>query len=449
MTFLGRIIDFFLRGNVTPFLIVASIAAGAVAVLVTPREEEPQIVVPMADVRVSAPGLPAAEVERQVATPLEKRLYQIDGVEHVYSVSQAGEAIITVRFYVGEDREDSLVKIYNKVFSNMDLVPPDVASWVVKPIEIDDVPIVIVTLWSDRPSKIDDFAPRRTSVNVVDGIPVPLEDVAAVIDGPAERTGYTWIGFGPAAPATAAVSFGGFFPAVHVAVAKQKGTNAVLVADRIQARVAALGKTHFPDGVHARITRNYGETANDKVNELLEALVVAMLIVIALIAYSLGWREGLIVAVAVPITFSLTLMINYWADSRSPNGLEAVVQRKVGPVFEWASGSIASATHTVVASLILARIEEVRVRAGDEVESGDMVIVLESADLRARVAQSRDAIKGARARRDLALSEKERVERRLVTTGDYRENGQVEVLSGLAEGERVVYASADPPKLLK
>jgi len=399
MTFLGRIIDFFLRGNVTPFLIVISIAAGAVAVSITPREEEPQIVVPMADVRVSAPGLPAAEVERQVATPLEKLLYQIDGVEHVYSVSRAGEAIITVRFYVGEDREDSLVKIYNKVFSNTDLVPPDVASWVVKPIEIDDVPIVIVTLWSDRPSQIDDFALRRiaeeleielqaipetnqtsivggrsrvirieldpdalaarqtsaldvawalrvsnvrtragqfdqtdrslvvdagdyfggvdalrrTPVNVVDGIPVPLEDVATVIDGPAERTGYTWIGFGPAEPATAAVAFGSFFPAVHVAVAKQKGTNAVLVANRIQERVAELAKTHFPDGVHARITRNYGETANDKVNELLEALVVAMLIVIALIAYTLGWREGLIVAVAVPITFSLTLMINYWA----------------------------------------------------------------------------------------------------------------------------------------
>lgn len=399
MTFLGRIIDFFLRGNVTPFLIVASIAAGAVAVLITPREEEPQIVVPMADVHVSAPGLPAAEVERQIATPLEKLLYQIDGVEHVYSVSQSGRAIVTVRFYVGEDREDSVVKIYNKVFSNTDIVPPDVASWVVKPIEIDDVPIVIVTLWSDRPDRIDDFALRRiaeeveielqaipetnrtsvvggrrrvirialdpgalaarqtsaldvawalrvsnvrqrageidradrslvvdagdyfggveelgrTPVNVVDGIPVRLEDVAAVIDGPAERTGYAWIGFGPAGQGTAPVSHGSFFPAVHVAVAKQKGTNAVLVAERIQERVAQLARTHFPDGVHARITRNYGETANDKVNELLEALAVAMLIVIALIAYSLGWREGLIVAAAVPITFSLTLMINYWA----------------------------------------------------------------------------------------------------------------------------------------
>ncbi|HLT02936.1 MAG TPA: efflux RND transporter permease subunit, partial [Geminicoccaceae bacterium] len=396
---LERIIDVFLRGNVTPFLIVVALILGVVAVLVTPREEEPQIVVPMADVLISAPGLPVEEVERQVVTRLEKLLHQIDGVEHVYSIALPGSAVVTVRFHVGEDREESLVKIYNKIYSNVDSVPPDVASWVIKPIEIDDVPIVIVTLWSERPGVIDDHrlrriaeeleielqalpetnvtsvvggrprvvrveldpqalaarqtsaldvawalgvsnaqrragsfdrldrsfpvdvgeffggveALRRAVVNMVDGTPVLLQDVARIVDGPAEPAGYTWIGLGPANTGPGEAAHGSFYPAVHVAVAKQRGTNAVEVAERIERRVAELAPTLFPEGVHARITRDYGETADEKVNELLEALIVATLIVVALIAYSLGWREALIVAAAVPITFALTLLINYWA----------------------------------------------------------------------------------------------------------------------------------------
>jgi multidrug efflux pump subunit AcrB len=398
---LGRVVDVFLRGDLPPFVIAVSLLLGLVAILGTPREEEPQIVVPMADVWVRAPGLPAREVERQVSTRLEKLLAQIDGVEHVYSMSRPGEAIVTVRFFVGEDREDSLVKIYNKIFSNTDRVPPAVTSWVVKPVEIDDVPIAIATLWSERPDVVDDYglrriaeeleielqqlprtnrtevvggrprvvrveldpdalAARRTSalevawalgisnvrrsagqfdrgdrsvvvdagdffpdaralghavVNVVDGLPVFLEDVARVVDGPAEPESYTWIGFGPAEHGAGArdASPGRFFPAVHVAVAKQKGSNAVEVARRVEERLREFAATRLPEGVHARLTRNYGETANDKVNELLEGLTVAILIVIGLIAWSLGWREGLVVAVAVPITFSLTLILNYWA----------------------------------------------------------------------------------------------------------------------------------------
>ena len=399
MSFLGRIIDFFLEHNVTPFLIVFSLILGGIAIGLTPREEEPQIVVPMADVFVRAPSLSARQVERQVAAPLERLLTQIDGVEHVYSMSRPGEAVVTVRFYVGEDREDSLVKIYNKIYSNTDLIPPDVSSWVVKPIEIDDVPIVIATLWSERPDVVDDYGLRRIAeevrtelqalpqtnrtdivggrprvirveldpdalaahqtaalnvawalgvsnvrrttagydrrntrylvdagivfpdaralesavVNVVDGRPVHLVDVARVVDGPSEPIGYSAIGFGAAEPEAGRARTGVYYPAVNIAVAKEKGSNAVWVADRIVERLEELAATHFPAGVHVRITRNYGETANDKVNELLEALVVAMIIVIALIAWSLGWREGLIVATAVPITFALTLMINYWA----------------------------------------------------------------------------------------------------------------------------------------
>ncbi len=399
MSILASIIDFFLRRNVTPFLIVGSLLLGALALMLTPREEEPQIVVPMADVLIRAPGLSVGEVERQVATPLEKIFAQIDGVEHVYSMSLPGRAVVTVRFYVGEDREESLVKLYNKIYSNTDNIPKDVSSWVVKPVEIDDVPIVNVTLWSDRPDEIDDYrlrriageleielkalpetnrteiiggrprririlldpdalaahhtsalevawalgvsnrriqaggfdradrhvvieageffpdaaALRRAVVNVVDGRPVFLDQVAEVRDGPAERHALSWIGFGAAEAGQRDVRHGQLYPAVHIAIAKQKGTNAVAVAARIEERLAELGPVLFPPGVHARITRDYGETANDKVNELLEGLTVALVIVIALFAWSLGWREGLVVATAVPITFALTLMVNYWA----------------------------------------------------------------------------------------------------------------------------------------
>ena len=397
---LNRIVEFFLRGNMAPMLLLVALVAGLFAVLLTAREEEPQIVVPMADIMVSAPQLPVSEVERLVATPLEKLLFQIDGVEHVYSMSQPGQAVVTVRFFVGEDREDSLVKIYNKLHSNIDIIPRDVSSWVVRPIEIDDVPIVIATLWSEDPERVDDhglrriaeeveialqaipetgrteiaggrsrvirveldvdaLSARRTSaldvaqalrisnvrrqagsfdqsdtnftvdaggyfanveelkqatVNVVDGVPVLLKDVAKVVDGPEERKTYSWIRFGSGAQSGHGETGdpGRYYPAVHVAIAKQTGTNAVEVSERVKERLAELSRTHLPDGVHYRITRDYGETADEKVNELLEALVVAIVIVVGLIAFVLGWREGLVVAVAVPIAFALALIINYW-----------------------------------------------------------------------------------------------------------------------------------------
>ncbi|MBU0719374.1 MAG: efflux RND transporter permease subunit, partial [Planctomycetes bacterium] len=397
----SRIVEVFLHGNLSAMLVVVSLIAGAVALLVTPREEEPQIIVPLADVHICVPGASAEEVERQVALRLEKMLYQIDGVEYVYSMSRPHEAIVTVRFYVGEDREDSLVKIYNKLQSNTDAIPPQVAGWVVKPIEIDDVPVVNIALWSDRH---DDFALRRVAeelesriqsvpntgqtrivggrprqvriefdaqvlagrqvspeqltnalrgMNIVlpggnldanneslvieagdtlanadeirrlvvaapDGNPVYLGDVAEVVDGPAEPLTYTRIGFGPAAADDATIPTDlrdrtRDYPAVHIAVAKKKGTNAVTVARAVEQRLKELREDVLPAGVYTRITRNYGETANQKVNELVEGLAVAIVIVIALIALTLGWREGLIIATAVPITFALTLLVNYLA----------------------------------------------------------------------------------------------------------------------------------------
>ena len=363
--------------------------------MVTPREEEPQIVVPLADVYVRVPGASAEEVEKQVATQLERLLYQIDGVEYVYSMSRPGQAIVTVRFYVGEDREDSLIKLYNKIAMHTDDVPPGVAGWVVKPVEIDDVPIVNVTLWS---RSYDDFSLRRVAeqveielqavhqtgrtqivggrsrqvmiridperlaahrvtplevahvlqganvniqsgrfsrdnrqiivesgpfidsarairrlvVGVHEGRPVYVEDVAEVTDGPEEARSCSRISFGAGSAELEATAPGDVdYPAVTIGVAKQKGSNAVTVAHQLEQRLEELKETLIPAGVHVDITRNYGETADEKVSELVEELATAIVLVVGMIALTLGWREGIVVATAVPLTFALTLLINY------------------------------------------------------------------------------------------------------------------------------------------
>ncbi|QDS93808.1 Multidrug export protein AcrF [Roseimaritima multifibrata] len=398
---LTRIVEVFLRGDVAIMLIVISLMLGAASLYLTPREEEPQIVVPMADVMVSAPGLSAFEVERKVTDRIEKLLYQIDGVEYVYSMSRPGSCTVTVRFYVGEDREDSLVKLYNKINSSIDMIPPSVQSWVVKPIEVDDVPIVIATLWSEQPERYGDHElrriaeelqhelqsisntnrveviggrPRRINVELdtqrmaahqlsplqvaeamrasnvthrngqfeqqnqsfhvetgtffrnanelnemVVGVngsrPVYLKNVATVIDGPAEAESYSWVGFGPGdqslesatRPSSAKSDV---FPAVNISVAKRKGSNAVRVASAVHKKMESLAESHLPTGVKYRITRDYGETANDKVNELVEGLAVAVLTVIGLIGLTMGWRPALVIALAIPVCYSLTLFIN-------------------------------------------------------------------------------------------------------------------------------------------
>jgi len=417
---LSRIVAAFLRGDVAVLLTISAVILGGASLGLTPREEEPQIVVPMADVLVSVPGLSAHEVEQQVTLRLEKLLYQIDGVEYVYSMTRAGQAIVTVRFYVGENREDSLTKLYDQVQSNVDQIPAAVAGWVVKPIEIDDVPIVNVTLWSERPDLYGDHELRRLAeqvenelqkipntnrvdviggrprrirvelkpgqlaargtsalqvaealrvsnvnvragefeqqneqfiveagtfvrdkwelenlvVQVSGGRPVYLKDVADVLDDAIEVDRYAWIGFGPAArnardskdrsarenkaPSHGAVESGRLYPAVHVAVGKKRGTNAVWVAEAVEARMAELADPlsetcMLPDGVWFRITRDYGETANDKVNELVEGLFVAVITVVGLIGLVIGWRAALVVALAIPVCYSVTLFVNLMA----------------------------------------------------------------------------------------------------------------------------------------
>ncbi|MEI6217883.1 MAG: efflux RND transporter permease subunit, partial [bacterium] len=158
------IIEAFLKGNLAILLIIIAIVAGVAALLLTPREEEPQIVVPLADVMVAYPGGTAQEVEQLVSSRLERLLYQIDGVEYVYSMSRPGMAVVTVRFKVGEDREKSLIKLYNKVFQNVDKTTPGIAGWIVKPIEIDDVPIVNIALYSGR---YDEHALYRAGEEVI------------------------------------------------------------------------------------------------------------------------------------------------------------------------------------------------------------------------------------------------------------------------------------------
>jgi multidrug efflux pump subunit AcrB len=399
-----RIVAAFLEGNLSVILILISFVAGVVALSVTPREEDPQIVVPIADVIISMPGASAREVERQVSTRLEKLLYQIDGVEYVYSTSFPSQAIVTVRFYVGEDRERSWVKLYNKINSNIDQVPPGVTGWVIKPVEIDDVPIINLTLYSDRFSDYElhrmaeeleirlqgvknagrtfivggrqrqisvhlspqrmagrdigidaieralktanvalpagDLIQQDTVVrldagrflstseevgNLVVGAqnmkPVFLKEVATVEDGPGEAANYTRISFsdrafsqidpaaqGPARPP--AIEPLKDYPAVTVAVAKRRGTNAVWVSEEVRKEAEQFAQKALPEGAHLRITRDYGRTADEKVNDLIEALLVAIAIVVLLLAYTLGWREGVIIALAVPITFSFTLLIN-------------------------------------------------------------------------------------------------------------------------------------------
>src|SRR5579875_1165492 len=399
----AQIVDLFLGSNLSMLLLLASLAAGVIALAVTPREEDPQISVPMADIIVQMPGASATEVENLVTINLEKRLWEMDGVRHVYSISRPGMAMVTVRFAVGYDRTKALVEIYNKLESNRDAVPPGVTGWIVKPVSIDDVPIVTVTLYS---ASVDDAGLRRIAdeivhrmqsvedtgqsfvvggrprqlrvlldparlaghdltileveralrgadvnlragsfsrenrefvfdsgpflrsssevrelvVGVHNGQPVYLNRVADIIDGPSEPTTYTNIGFGPAAnllltepgqlPLRTVPRRGTIYPAVTIAFAKRHGTNAVKVAEGLLQKVEALRELAIPSNVGVLVTRNYGETANEKVNELVRELLIAVVIIVVLLAFSLGLREAFIVAIAVPVTLSITLLGN-------------------------------------------------------------------------------------------------------------------------------------------
>ncbi|WP_027184020.1 efflux RND transporter permease subunit [Desulfovibrio inopinatus] len=391
--FIAGIVRAFLEPRLSIVFLLLALGLGTSALILTPREEEPQIVVPLADVVVSAPGANAAEVERLVVTPLERLLWQIDGVEYVYSAARPDAAVVTVRFKVGENREDSILKVHNAIMMHLDIVPPIVSNWFVKPVEIDDVPIVAFTLSSTRYSgfelrrmaeelyarlsetedisrlyliggqsrevrvEIDpdrltgygltvaavidavesaDMAVRagnafvdNASLSVVansflasadevgdivvgvnDSRPIHLSDIAEIIDGPAEPTTYSRVGISNRLAAAIQADHPGPASAVTLALAKKKGTNAVTVADTILARLHDFQSSVLPDDVDVTVIRNQGQTAQAKVTELLASLAFALVTVIALLAVTMGWREALVVAVAVPVSFSLALFVN-------------------------------------------------------------------------------------------------------------------------------------------
>ena len=392
---IAAVVHRFLTSQLSIIMIILSLCLGVAAVLVTPREEDPQIVVPLADIYVSAPGASSDEVEKLVATPLERLLWQVDGVEYVYSMSSQDMAVVTVRFYVGEDRENSILKIHNRIAMYKDQAPSIVNGWVVKPIEIDDVPIVNLTLFSTRNddhelrrigeevlarlSAVKDISrteivggrsreirvellPERMTglgvslaevrqaligadasitagafsranrritvtanafistvrsvgdlvVGVHDGRPVYLRDIATVADGPQEAHTYSRIGYSHYFRAENRLTgTPDTYPAVTLALAKKRGTNAVDVSRSILAELEVLKKEVIPDDVRVEVTRNTGRTAQQKVNDLLASLAFAIVTVVVLLAFSLGWREALVVALAVPISFSLALFVNF------------------------------------------------------------------------------------------------------------------------------------------
>ncbi len=367
---------------------------GALALLLTPREEEPQIRVPMVDVAAVWPGASPSEVESRVVAPLERAFYGVSGVEHVYSVARSGGALVTVRFKVNESNEESLVK----VFERLNFVAPQLPSGVPMPVvelhSIDDVPFLTLTLASGTLSsgelrsiaaemahEISEIAdtskayliggqPRTVRVEPIiermngfgvtvpallaalqsadreehggtavrdnreirvavtgrlssgedvgaviarvrDGRPVYVRDVARVLDGPGEVEDAVFLLRGGGDPETTGPRSPE--PAVTIAIAKRPGANATELADLILAKTESLRPTLIPASVTMRVTRNYGATAKEKSSELVDHLLIATLSVVVLISLAMGWRSGLVVGVAVPVTLALTLFIYFVA----------------------------------------------------------------------------------------------------------------------------------------
>lgn len=388
----GRIAALFQSAQITPLLALVALLLGIFAVLVTPREEEPQINVTMANVLVPFPGASVRDVEQMVSTPGEQVLSQIAGVEHVMSVSRPGMAVLTVQFKVGVPRTEALVRLHDTIQDNADWLPKGlgVMEPIIKPKGIDDVPIVTLTLYSkDTATSAYDLErvahsieadikrvpgtrevqtlggpgravrvqmdPGRMAgsgitvqalrmalqsanvgmpvgelisgnqsisieagpylsqasdvadlmVGVREGRPVFLKDVATVADGPLPASRYVWHGLSNQAG-------GGEYAAVTVTVTKKPGENAIDVANAVMARVAQLHNTVIPEAVQVLETRNYGASANNKAQKLIQKLLFATASVVALVFLALGLREAAIVGTAVILTLTVTLFAS-WA----------------------------------------------------------------------------------------------------------------------------------------
>lgn len=385
----GTIAKAFIDSKLTPLFVISSILLGIGATLLLPREEEPQIKVPMIDVLVSMPGTSAKEMEERVTRPMEKLLWEIPGVEYVYSTSKPEQSLVIVRFKVGSDLEQSLVKLNQKLQSNYDLIPFGASQPLVKARTIDDVPILAVTFHS---KKYDHFTLRRlvtqvddevkqianvsettviggnrrtvrifldparlasrnlspvdlvstlqqanrqsrvgaltsqdqelvietggffksaedvanTVVGLYHGRPIYLKDVAEIVDGPEEPSQYVLFGRGGAFSSDAEEE-----PAVTLSVAKRRGANAIAVVRDVLRKIDSLRGYLIPADVEYTVTRDYGATAQEKSNELLFHMAIAVFSVALLILLTLGWRESVITLIAIPCTLALTLLVFY------------------------------------------------------------------------------------------------------------------------------------------
>jgi multidrug efflux pump subunit AcrB len=385
--FAGRLSQTFIHSKLTPVIAITSILMGLMAVYFTPKEEEPQISVPMIDISTPAPGFTAEEVERKVTEPIERAVWGLDGVEYVYSGSQAHGSLVTVRFKVGEPMEPSLVKIHHKLMTIQNELPASVLPSQVKSFSIDDVPFLVLSFSSEKlndfelrtrvaplarelsstpdlarvellggqkrsirviadPKKMQDRGVSLLSLyqslksndalsssgknwsdqDVVDvevggrlrsrddvahiaigqraGRVVLIQDVAQVIDGPEEIVrGSTLIekGHSPVR-------------AVSIVLAKRKGTNVVTLSKELLERADTFLAEQKGTSADLKMTvvRDYGSTAEDKSNELIEHLLLATLSVSVLIAIFMGIRASLVVATAIPVTLALTLAIYYF-----------------------------------------------------------------------------------------------------------------------------------------
>lgn len=395
----GAMARAFQGSPLTPLLALMAILLGILAVVITPKEEEPQIDVTLADVFVGLPGASVAEVESLIAVPAEQVMSEIEGIKHVYSVSRQGEAVITVEFEVGLSRQEALVRLYNQVYSNQDWLPADLGASqpLVKPQGIDDVPIMTLTLFDPSgqrtgaeltrlahtlevalkrvpgtrdiytvgktPDRVEvRFDPallsgyglsvadvesalraanasgqenritrggvsiplktgtllgdvetvRRLVVGMHQGAAVFLDDVATVSRGDSVPDRSVMMGFGPAADDARPGTAGELYPAVTLAVAKKPGENASDITTAVEKRLEGLRNRALPDGIEVVVSRDYGETASAKARKLISDLISATLGVVLLVLAAMGWRQALIVGVAVLVTLLLTLVFS-WA----------------------------------------------------------------------------------------------------------------------------------------
>ena len=377
----GGLTKAFINSALTPLFILAALAAGLVALISLPREEEPQISVPLVDIHVMAQGLKAEDAVKLVTEPLEVIVKGINDVEHVYSSTRDDAAMVTARFEVGTRSEDAILRVHDKVRANIGAIPVGIPEPLIVGRGIDDVAILTLTLSSETQTANDLTRIARTlqtevaktadvgltylvgdaqdairiepdpdrlalygvtlqqlagkvsqanrtlntgklrdqgqMVDLVagetltapsevanlllttrDGRPVYVSDVATVRYVENTRD----------AIVTHLAKDGASGPAVTLAVAKRAGANAVVVAEEVLHRVHSLEPKLIPDGVEITITRDYGETASEKANELLFHLGLATVSIIALVWLAIGWREAVVVAIVIPVTILLTLL---------------------------------------------------------------------------------------------------------------------------------------------